>query len=125
MVAINIFEVMKDAIEPFLDGEKQPLHVGEAYHLWYYLAGIEQTIRNDQIAYNITQDEELKEKMKDLINNVHKPMKQELTNFLRDEGVPVPPSSPEKPLYSDFLQIPEGAKLTDEDCQSDSLGYCY
>ncbi len=33
---MNPFEVFKDAIKPFLDGKKPPLHVGEVMNLWFY-----------------------------------------------------------------------------------------
>lgn len=112
---MNIFEVIKSAFQPFLDVEKPPLHVGEAYYLWYYLIGTENTLRNDQVAYNIVQDDDLKKAIKDIMENVHLPMIKELTEFLSNEGVPLPQVTPEKPLGKDFIDIPEGARLSDEE----------
>ncbi|WP_163100312.1 DUF3231 family protein [Peribacillus alkalitolerans] len=111
---MNPFEVLKDAFLPLLDGEKKPLHVGEVMNLWFYLTGTEQTLRGDQISYNLVQDEELKEKLKDVIENVHRPMIEELKEFLRKEGVPLPETTPEKTI-GDYRSVPEGAKMTDEE----------
>lgn len=112
---MSILELLKDMITPYTDGEKPPLHIGEAYHLWYYLAGVDHIIRCEQVAYNTAHDEELKTAVEDLITNIHKPMREELLTFLQSEGVPIPPSTPEKPLNGPFLNIPEGAVLSDEE----------
>lgn len=111
---MNLFEILKDVIKPFLDGEKRPLHVGEVMNLWLYLTGTEQTIRADQLSYNIVEDTELKEKIADIINNVYRPMVEELKDFFRKEGVPLPETTPEKPI-GDFQNLPDGAKMTDKE----------
>ncbi|MBP1155087.1 MULTISPECIES: DUF3231 family protein [unclassified Paenibacillus] len=111
---MNFFEIIKDTFKPFLDGEKPPLHVGEVMNLWFYLTGTEQTLRVDQVSYNVVQDPELKGKLEDIINNIHKPMINELTEFLKKEGISLPKSSPEKPI-GDYRTIPEGAKMSDEE----------
>lgn len=49
-----------------------------------------------------------------MIDSVHSPILKELTEFLRVEGVPLPDSTPEKPV-GDFRNIPEGSKLSDEE----------
>lgn len=74
-------------------------------NLWFYLTGTEQTLRADQISYNIVQDEDLRDKLEDIINNVHKPMVLELTDFLRMEGVPLPDSTPQKKPVGDYRSI--------------------
>jgi len=111
---MNPFEVLKDAFTPFMDGEKKPLHVGEVMNLWFYLTGTQQTLRGDQISYNIVQDKELKEKLKDVIYNIHKPIIIELEEFFKKEGIPQPKTTPEKPI-GDYRTIPDGAKMTDEE----------
>lgn len=112
---MNIIELLKGMVNPFTDGEKPPLHLGEAYHLWYYLAGVDHIIRSDQVAYNTVKDEELRAVIKDLINNVHKPMREELIDFLQSEGVAMPPTAPEKPLNGPFVNLPDGAVLCDQE----------
>lgn len=50
----------------------------------------------------------------DIKDNLHIPLRNEITDFLIKEGVPLPKSTPEKPA-GDFQDIPEGAKLNDEE----------
>lgn len=111
---MNLLEILKDAMKPFIDGEKPPLNAGEVMNLWFYLAASEQTLRGEQISFNIVQDPELKENIKNIINNIHGPIIKELTEFLRTEGISLPQTTPEKPM-GDFRDIPEGAKLNDEE----------
>ncbi|MFC0215383.1 hypothetical protein ACFFK0_23590 [Paenibacillus chartarius] len=59
---MNITELFTDAIKPFLDGEKPPLNVGEVMNLWFYLTATEQTLRGEQVSYNIAQDMRLSQK---------------------------------------------------------------
>lgn len=96
-----------------MDGEKKPLHVGEVMNLWFYLHGTEQTLRYDQHAFNLAQNPELKKKIADIIENVHRPMIKELIQFFKDEGIPLPNVGAEK-IIGDFQALPVGAKMIDE-----------
>lgn len=111
---MKIFETLKDTFAPLMDGEKAPLHVGEVMHLWSFLDNTELIIRLDQIAYNTTEDPELKVKLDELINQVNKPIAEEIKEFLIKESIPLPKSTPEKPLSANH-QIHAGVKLTDEE----------
>lgn len=116
---MNVLEVLKDAFAPFMDGEKKPLHVGEAMNLWFFLAQAEEALRVEQVAYNTTQDHELKEKLGDLINNVHKPIIREIKDFLLNESVPLPQGTPEKPMIDNPNQtVPEWARMSEEEIAS-------
>lgn len=112
---MNYYEVIKDAFVPFLDNKKRPLNVGEVMNLWFYLIGTHQTLRIDQIAFNTTQDQELKSKLEEMIKDVHKPMTIELTEFFKAEGLALPNTTPEKPFGEELKEIPEHVKLTDEE----------
>lgn len=114
---MNIMEVLNDAVKPFMDGEKPPLNVGEVMNLWFYLTATEQTMRGEQVSFNIVEDEELRDKLEDVINNVHRPIFEELTAFLQAEGVPLGEMTPDKPI-GDFRHIPEGSKLSDAEIAS-------
>lgn len=114
---MNIMEVLNDAVKPFLDGEKPPLNVGEVMNLWFYLTATEQTMRGEQVSFNIVEDEELRDKLEDVINNVHRPIFTELTAFLQAEGVPLVEMTPDKPI-GDFRHIPDGSKLSDAEVAS-------
>ncbi|WP_426450708.1 DUF3231 family protein [Paenibacillus sp. S-38] len=111
---MNLFDVFKDAIKPFLDGEKPPLNVGEVMNLWFYSTATEQTMRGEQVSYNIVQNEELKELLRVVIDDVHGPILEEVNGFLRAEGIPLPSTTPDKPI-GDFRSIPEGSYLSDEE----------
>jgi hypothetical protein len=111
---MNLLEILNDAIKPLIDGEKLPLNVGEVMNLWFYLTATEQTLRGEQVSYNIVQDPNLKQKLKDVIDTIHGPILKDLYEFLKKEGVPLPQSTPEKSI-GDFRNIPEGAKLSDEE----------
>lgn len=111
---MNILEVLGDTIKPFLDGEKPPLHVGEVMNLWFYFNATDQTMRGEQVSFNISEDPELKEKLREVINDVHRPILEELTEFLKVEGVPLPAASADKPV-GDFRDISNGSKLSDEE----------
>jgi hypothetical protein len=83
-----------------MDGEKPPLHIGEAYNLWYYLAGTTQSLRNSEVGYNTARDSDLRDRLQDLMRDVHHPIISETTD--------------DKP-QADFKNIPDGARLTDEE----------
>lgn len=108
---MNILEVLKDSIAPFMDGEKRPLHVGEAFNLWTTLAGLEEALRVSRVHYNIADDPELKEKLKELAE-LKKAMIEDVTAILSAENVSFPNETPLNPLL-DSIQIPTGGKLTD------------
>ncbi|PLR83843.1 DUF3231 family protein [Bacillus sp. V33-4] len=111
---MNFFQLTKDAFEQFTDKEMKPLHVGEVMNLWFYLIGTKQTLRGDEISRNICQDEDLKKKLDEAINDVHRPMVKELEEFFLKEGVPLPDTTPEKNV-GDYRSIPDGAKMNDEE----------
>ncbi len=111
---MKLLEVMYDAFEPFLDGEKRPLNVLEVSNLWFYLLATETTLRNEELGVNIVQDPKLKSIIQETTESVHIPMRDELKEFLAKEGVPLPRTTPQKPV-GEFRDIPEGARLSDEE----------
>ncbi|MDR7867114.1 MAG: DUF3231 family protein [Sporomusaceae bacterium] len=110
---MNIFDVIHDNFEPFLDGEIRPLNVMEAANLWYFLAISETTMRNEEVAYNLAQDQELRDKLRDAKVSVHQPIAKEIQEFLLKENVPLPHGTPPKPVVA--YQLPEGAKFNDQE----------
>lgn len=111
---MKLFDMMHDAFQPFMDGEIRPLNVMEVSNLWFFLLATEITMRNEELGFNLAQDPELKQLLMDIRETVHLPIREELTQFLKKEGVPLPKTTSEKPL-GDFQSIPEGAKLNDEE----------
>lgn len=110
---MNLLEVAFDAFKPFLDGEKKPLNVLEVANLWFYLAICNNTLRNEEIAYNATQDTDLKKVLQDA-RDIHKAAAEDINELLKREGISLPHDTPEKP-YLVVQNIPEGVKLTDEE----------
>jgi len=111
---MNPFDVIHDAFQPFMDGEKRPLNVMEVSNLWFFLLGTETSLRSEEIHYNLSEDPELKQLLKDIRETVHIPIRDEIKEFLIKEGIPLPQKTSEKPI-GDFPNIPEGAKLNDEE----------
>jgi hypothetical protein len=110
---MNLFEVAYDSFKPFINGEKKPLNVMEVSNLWFFLAICNNTLRNEELAYNTAQDNDLKKILKDA-REIHKSVAEEINKLLKAEGVPLPEDTPEKP-YIEIKNIPEGAKLNDEE----------
>jgi hypothetical protein len=110
---MNLLEVAYDTFKPFLDGEKKPLNIIEVANLWLYLAICNNTLRNEELAYNVAEDSELKKKLQDA-RDIHKAIAEEINKLLKDEGVSLPDDTPEKPLVG-RQNIPAGAKLNDEE----------
>ena len=110
---MDLLEVAYNAFKPYIDGKKKPLNILEASNLWLYLAICNNTLRNEEVAYNITQDVELKQKLKEA-RDIHKDVAEEINKLLKEDGIELPDDTQEKPL-GDFSNIPEGAKLNDEE----------
>ena len=111
---MNYLEIAYDIFKPYVDGEKKPLNVLEVANLWLFLAISNNTLRNEEIAYNLAQDSELKQKLKTVKEDIHLPIAEEISRLLKEEGIPLPEDTQVKPL-SDFHNIPYGAKLNDEE----------
>ncbi|MDQ0201222.1 DUF3231 family protein [Neobacillus ginsengisoli] len=110
---MNYFEVLYDTFKPFLDDEKKPLNTLEVSNIWLYAGMGTNTLRLEEVWINSIQDNELKEKVKDVFL-VHKEIVKELNEFLLNEGIPLPKPSAPKPI-GDYKGIPEGVKFTDEE----------
>lgn len=110
----NIFESLKDLFTPMADDErKNPLYIGEVTHFWLLLTLIEEGIMIFQLALNTTTDDQLMH----ALSNGHPSAKevcQRLRNYFINEGIPLPPSSENKPK-SNPNAVPLGVKYTDEE----------
>lgn len=110
---MNFLETTYDIFKPFIAGEKKPLNILEAANLWLFLNIANNTIRNEELAYNTAQDSELKQKLKDA-KKIHESVAEEISELLKKEGIALPHNTPEKST-ADFPNIPDGAKLNDEE----------
>ena len=111
---MDLLQIAYDTFKPFMDEEKKPLNVLEVSNLWMFLAICNNTLRNEELAINTTHDHELKKILLDA-RVIHKAVAEEINKLLKEEGVPLPQDTPEKPRVTEIKNIPEGAKLNDEE----------
>ena len=110
----DILEAVKNVVLSFIDEEpKSPLHVGEVMFCWSCLAELSEDQIHTEAGINSTTDPELSQAFHEGVQ-LFKSQKDRLTEFLRIEGVPLPPLSESKPT-SDSHDIPLGVKLTDDE----------
>jgi len=107
-------EALKSVFETFMDDEpKPPLHIGEAMACWTYLAILNEASRYLEIALNTTTDKDLSQSLVDSRDQCQSESRQ-LTDFMRHEGLSLPPTSEAKPK-SEPDDIPIGVKMTDDE----------
>ncbi len=110
----TIFEALKDYLQLNLDVEpKNPLHVGEVMSCWTYLTIVDEANIYIQVALNTTTDDDVIKSLKDSFKqcDAHG---QWFRDFLIAEGIPLPPTSEQRPLsYSQA--VPLGVKMTDDE----------
>lgn len=110
----SIIESLKDYLQMSLDNEpKNPLHVGEVMSCWMYLALMDESTIYIQIALNTTSDDEVIKMLQDSLTQCEAQGKR-FKEFMKREGIHLPPTSEQRP-DSDPLQVPLGAKLTDNE----------
>lgn len=105
-----IYEVMTIGI---LSGnpKKQALHYGEVFSMWSYLLTLKGATVEVQTWMNHTGDRDLKRLLEE-INQGTKREAEEIEILLKENGVGLPPTPPERPL-ADLERIPPGAKFSD------------
>ncbi|PWA09747.1 hypothetical protein DCC39_12340 [Pueribacillus theae] len=109
----QMIEAATKVIQSLTDNEKAPLHVGEVMACWTYLAFVGNIITIEEVAMNTVTDTELKQLFTDSLK-VALSHKEEISEFMRKEGV-VLPVAPERKPNSEPGAIPLGAKFTDDE----------
>ncbi|OIK10601.1 hypothetical protein BIV60_20485 [Bacillus sp. MUM 116] len=110
----DVLEAIKNVVQSLVDDEpKSPLHVGEVMACWLFLTLCAETQVQTEAGMNSTTDPELRKSLHEAVE-LFKSQKEQLTSFLRLEGVPLPPTSESKPI-SDPNSVPLGVKLTDKE----------
>lgn len=110
----NPVEAIWNLLKVKIDNEeKSPLHVIEVGDCWTYLTTLEEFIRYEEVGLNTTTDDEVKEMLVDAVK-LCEYQARTLSQFMRQEGVPLPDVTAAKP-QSDPNQIPLGVKLTDDE----------
>lgn len=110
----NYTEALRSIFNTIVDDEPlPPLNIIEATHCWLYYGIVREAVAFEQAGLNTTNDDELK----GMLNDAEKlctAQAQELEQFMRKEGVILPPTSEPKPTTS-YKDIPPGVKLTDDE----------
>jgi hypothetical protein len=92
--------------------KQEPMHYGEIFGVWSYLASLKGGVVAFQTMMNHTGDKDLKGFLEDNIQNVIKPQMEQIEDLLKANGIALPPSPPEKPQAS-LESIPVGARFND------------
>ncbi|WP_088070744.1 DUF3231 family protein [Gottfriedia luciferensis] len=90
----------------------EPLHYGEVFGVWSHLAATKAGVDTYQVYMNHTGDDDLKQFLKQVIENSMKPAIKEMEEVLLHNDIAVPPTPAERP-EADLEQIPAGARLQD------------
>lgn len=110
----NLLEAIKDYLQLSLDNEKKnPLHVGEVLSCWLYLTIMDEASVYIQVALNTTTDDEVISCLKESLQQCDT-QGQRFKDFMKMEGIPLPPTSEQRP-FSDPNGVPLGTKLTDDE----------
>lgn len=94
----------------------EPLHVGEITRIWAYLLSTNGLLRLYETFINHAGDTELKREIQDLMRTMQDETKQ-LSKLLKENGVALPPTTPERPL-ANAEDIPVGGRLLDPEIAS-------
>ncbi|HLR22462.1 MAG TPA: DUF3231 family protein [Pseudogracilibacillus sp.] len=109
----SIFKNAVDVIGSLTDNHKDPMHVGETMACWTYYTFVSQIISHEEIGLNTTTDSKLTKLYQDAYK-VTTSHKNELSELMRQEGIPLSDASATKP-ESNPEAIPLGAKFTDSE----------
>lgn len=90
---------------------QEPMHYGEVFAAWSYLSAMKGKIAGYQTLQNHTGDQELQSLIKEMIR-VGKQEEEQLEQILKENGVGLPPSPPERPV-ANIESIPVGARFND------------
>ena len=110
----DVLEAVKNVMQSFIDDEpKSPLHVGEVMSCWSRLDELAEDQVHSEAGIHSTTDPELSKALHEAVK-MFQSQKERLIEFLRLEGIPLPPLSESKPI-SNPNEVPLGVKLTDEE----------
>jgi hypothetical protein len=114
IVAKSLISLRRNIFMGILSGNPQnePMHYGEVFGVWSYLAAAQGAIAGYQVLINHTGDEDLKKFLENLVENDIQSEVEELKNILKLNGVALPPAPPERPVAS-IETIPPGARIND------------
>lgn len=92
--------------------KEEPMHYGEVFAIWSAYSMAKAQVAAYGVLYNHAGDKELKKFIQDFIQNIVKPGVEENEKLLKENGVGLPPSPPERP-EANTDEIPPGARIMD------------
>lgn len=92
--------------------KEEPMHYGEVYSTWTHLNSAKAFVAGFETLLNHTGDDDLKKLIEDVIENGAKPEIEEIEALLKENGVGLPPTPPERPKAC-LENIPAGARFAD------------
>ncbi|WP_053366361.1 DUF3231 family protein [Bacillus sp. FJAT-27245] len=93
--------------------QSEPLHYGEVYALWSYVAGSKAMKAAYQTFLNHIGDKDLRNLIEESIQTCQQEEKR-VEDILKENGIGLPPTPPERPL-ADLESIPPGARFMDNE----------
>jgi hypothetical protein len=110
---MNLFDLVESVYKAYSKVDDTPLHVGEIMNLWTMLTATQNFANMEEVCLNIVEDKELKEKMRDLVENYHKPIMKHIEDLLIQGGVSTAQPPKKKPPLQKM--IPSEGGMTDEE----------
>ncbi len=92
--------------------KEEPMHYGEVFHVWAYLAGAKAFVAGYQTLINHSGDKDLRKFLEDKIVNVIKPEIEQIEELLKENQVALPAAPPDR-AKADLESIPTGARFND------------
>ncbi|MGG1575717.1 DUF3231 family protein [Fictibacillus sp. NRS-1165] len=91
--------------------QNEPMHYGEIFGMWSYLAGNKGYVAGYETLINHTGDGDLKKFLEDSVQAMKQEIEQ-VEKALKANGIGLPPAPPERPTAS-LESIPAGARFSD------------
>lgn len=112
---MDIKTTIRSAFMGILSGNPQnePLHYGEVFSLWSFSLTSKGMVSGCQAFLNHAGDKDLHKLLEEIINQCQQEINQ-VDALLKENGVGLPPATPEKPK-ANLEDIPVGARVTDQE----------
>jgi hypothetical protein len=92
--------------------KEEPMHYGEVYSVWMHLGAAKASVAAYETMLNHTGDEDLKKLITDILEDGTRHEIAEIETLLKEHGVGLPPTPPERPEAC-IENIPPGARFLD------------
>ena len=112
---MNIIQLGRSIMGVLSDNPRnEPMHYGEVIGAWTYLTAAKAALVAYEVFYNHAGDNDLRAFIEDINRNAIKPQIEEIEKLLKENGVALPPSPPERAV-ANRESIPVGARFNDQE----------